>query len=168
MENNNQLSFLDITITKSNNDDATVLDLSIFRKKTFTGLGMNFHSSTYYKFKINNIKTLLNRAYALCNTWVAFHKEVTFLLNYFHNNLFPKDIIFNIIYKFMNAKIGKSQPTTSKANKLTIYSKIPFINNPACKFIEKEPKAVISKYYPQIDLKPVFMNNLTIQCLTSH
>ena len=49
-----------------------------------------------------------------------------------------------------------------------MYFKIPFISNPACKFIEKELKNVISKYYPHADLKPDFKNNFTILELTSH
>ena len=47
---------------------------------------MNFHSYTFTNFKLNNIKTLLHRAYSLCSSWDEFHEEVTFLSQYFKEN----------------------------------------------------------------------------------
>ena len=67
-ESDNKISFLDLNVSKCQAENITKLSLSIFRKKTFTGLGMNFHSCTYFKFKINNIKTLIHRAFTLCPT----------------------------------------------------------------------------------------------------
>ena len=55
----NNLSFLDISITKNNNMFTT----SIYRKKTFTGLMMNCLSFSPIKYKINLINILLHRAF---------------------------------------------------------------------------------------------------------
>ena len=55
------LSFLDVKIKKVHHGSNTKFLLSIFRKMTFTGLSMNFHSYTFTNFKLNNIKTLLHR-----------------------------------------------------------------------------------------------------------
>ncbi|MEL6988315.1 MAG: hypothetical protein AAGK97_10845 [Bacteroidota bacterium] len=67
-EANDKLDFLDVTLSKNVDDSNLNLDLSIFRKKTFTGLGMSFHSHTSIDFKLNNIRTLLVRAYKLCGS----------------------------------------------------------------------------------------------------
>ena len=53
-ESDNQLPFLDITISRSNDQFLT----GVFRKKTFTGLGMNFFSHCSFSFKLNARKTL--------------------------------------------------------------------------------------------------------------
>ena len=84
LESDDKLNFLDTTITKTPiNATSFSLFLSIFRKATFTGLRMNFHSFTYYNFKLNNIRTLLHRAYTLCSNWIDFHSEILFLTNLF-------------------------------------------------------------------------------------
>ena len=76
--------------------------LSVFRKPTFTGLGMNFHSQTYINFKLNNIRTLFYRAFKISSNWQTFHEEITFLLNFFNINGYPRDLVFSICRKFMN------------------------------------------------------------------
>ena len=61
-ECNNKLSFLDIMVSRFEGKYVT----GIFRKKTFTGLGMNYFSYCPTFFKLNSCKTLLFRAYSLC------------------------------------------------------------------------------------------------------
>ena len=71
-EVNKSLSFLDMTIVKENNAFHT----SIFRKATFTGLGLNYFSNIFYQYKISTINTLINRAFALTSSYGNFHHEV--------------------------------------------------------------------------------------------
>ena len=52
-EANNQISFLDVLVSRDNNHFTT----SIFRKSTFTGLGLQFSSFCPLQFKINSIST---------------------------------------------------------------------------------------------------------------
>ena len=63
-EHNNKPPFLDILITK----DGGSLNTDVYRKSTYTGLGLNFHSFVPMLFKTNSIKTLLHRAYNICST----------------------------------------------------------------------------------------------------
>ena len=56
-ENENKISFLDISITRTENKFAT----SIFRKKTFSGVYLNFHShlpTDYKKGIIDTVHTI--------------------------------------------------------------------------------------------------------------
>ena len=69
-EVNDKLNFLDCSLSKVKNADTGIkIIISVFRKLTFTGLGMNFHSSTYFNFKLNNVRTLIHRAFALSTNW---------------------------------------------------------------------------------------------------
>ena len=78
IECNRQLSFLDVLITRS---DKFITE--VFRKATFTGLGLNYFSYCPKTFKLNSCLTLLHRAYTICSNWAKFHEEVVFLRNYF-------------------------------------------------------------------------------------
>ena len=74
LENENKLAFLDLLIEKGNNK----FESSVFRKKTFSGLGISFFSYCSHKFKINAIKTLLHRAFHLCSTYQYLDNEFQF------------------------------------------------------------------------------------------
>ena len=162
----NKLSFLDTDIKKNFNESIS-FDFSIFRKKTFTGLGMNYHSHTSYTYKINNIRTLLNRAYMLCSSWISLHNEFDFLINFFKTNGYPQNSIFRLINQFMNIKFNRgSEAIISQAKKLVIYHKIPYINDVSSNFVKKELKKLMDKFYPHIDFRPVFFNSLATKPLS--
>ena len=57
-EVDNKLSFLDVEVSRNTDGFYT----SIFRKKTFTGLGTNFYSFCSFNFKLNALYTLFHRA----------------------------------------------------------------------------------------------------------
>ena len=58
-ESNNQISFLDVLVRK---DDFN-FNTTVFRKPTFSGLGVSYFSYCCRKFKLNSIKSLVSRAY---------------------------------------------------------------------------------------------------------
>ena len=78
-ETDNQLPFLDIQITRCSDGFVT----GIFRKETFTGLGLNYFSHCSFNFKINSCKTLLFRAFKLTSSWIKFHEEIEILKKVF-------------------------------------------------------------------------------------
>ena len=73
---NSKRSFLDLNIDNTSGSFSS----SVFRKATFTGLGMYFLSYCPLIYKINAIKTLLHRAY---------NSSIEHLRNFFYNNSFP-------------------------------------------------------------------------------
>ncbi|XP_037774311.1 uncharacterized protein LOC119570765, partial [Penaeus monodon] len=97
IEQNSKLPFLDILITKENGR----LTTSVYRKPTFTGLGINYSSFSPKLFKLNSITTLINRAYSICSDYVKFDKEMKFLLNYFTENSYPSKLFYRILRKFL-------------------------------------------------------------------
>ena len=166
-ERNNTLSFLDIQLNISENNNNRV-NLGIFRKATFTGLGMNFHSHTYINFKLNNIRTLFHRAYNLCSTWQSFNEEVQFLIKFFKDNAYPEDIVFRVINKFLCMKTETPHPQKLEAMKCVFYHKLPFINNNMTFHIKKELNQIVSRYFPQMDFRLVFFNNFTLRGILNH
>ena len=130
---------------------------------------MNFHSHTSFNYKLNNIRTLVHRAYTLCSSWVSIDLELRFLINYFKDNAYPENIIFKIINKFLITQYEtKTKTNPIQVEKMVIYQKIPYINDICSSFIKKELQKTIERFYPQIDLKTVFFNAFTVQSLLSH
>ena len=61
IEQEEKLPFLDCMLDKS---DSSLIS-SVYRKPTFTGLGLCYFSFIPYQFKINSIRTLIRKAYQI-------------------------------------------------------------------------------------------------------
>ena len=167
-ENENKLNFLDTTVTKTtNNNNFTTFALSIFRKATFTNLGMNFHSHTYFNFKLNNIRTLLYRAFEISSNWFNFDIEIKFLSEYFRVNGYPDHLFQKLFKSFLNRKLTPKVKKQS-AEKMSIYHSIPFINNYSCNIINKHLSKFLENSYPHIKFNFIFTNSLRINNLVKH
>ena len=129
-------------------------------KKTFTGLGMNYFSNIYHKYKIAVIQTLLNRAYELTSTYQYFDKEIKFLKNYFTNNFYPPKLFNSTLKKFLARKYHTPNPKHT-AHKMDHYTELPFIGSQTKKLIA-ELRTLLGSFYPQINVNFYFKNNFTI------
>ena len=128
---------------------------------------MNFHSYTFFNFKLNNIRTLIFRGFKLSSGWKEFHNEVQFLLKYFKDNGYPESIVNKLIRKFLNSIfIPKIKEIT--VPKKIMYVKIPFINNYCSDFIKNEINKIMKFRYPYIDFRFLFVNGCTLQGLLNH
>ena len=98
IETNNKLSFLDCHF-----------ETSVYRKYTFSGLGMSYFSFCPYLLKINSVTTLFYRAYSNCSTYLDLPNKFQFIISYFCKNEFPKNSIENciniLLEKFNSAKL---------------------------------------------------------------
>ena len=88
----------------------------VFRKKTFTGLLTCFSSFTSFSYKIGLVKTLVDRALKICNTWQAFNDDVASLTFILKKNLYP----FKLIERIINCSVSEQEPNT-------FYFKLPYI-----------------------------------------
>ena len=70
-EREGKLPFLDVYISREDDHFIT----TVYRKSTFSGLGLNFYSFTDRQFKINSCRTLIFRAFKICSNWHLFHKK---------------------------------------------------------------------------------------------
>ena len=74
-EVHHKLPFLDVLI--DNNDPISLQTRVHGRKKTCTGLLTSYFSFTSYSYKVNLIRTLVDRAYKISNTWLGLHEGIT-------------------------------------------------------------------------------------------
>jgi hypothetical protein len=157
LEKDLKINFLDVTVEKSNNSFA----ISIYRKPSFSGLGMNYFSYVPYIFKINAIKTLVYRAYHLCSKFSYIDCEFRFLVEFFSNNCFPKKLIHNQICKFLQNIYQPPTPvaTVAKDNRYILF---PYLGQTTSIELKKDINYVLTKYFPCIKFNFIFNNQFKI------
>ena len=74
-ESNDKISFLDISVTRSNNKLVT----SLYRKKTSSGVCMNYNSFLPTDYKKGGIDTLLFRSFNICADYRILPNEIKYL-----------------------------------------------------------------------------------------
>ena len=160
LENNSSLPFLDLLITRDQNQ---TIQTTIYRKKTFSGLGMSFFSYTPLKFKINNIKTLLYRAYHLSSSYMSIHLEFEFLRTFFANNGYPAKM-FEVECKKFLSNIYNPPTKLITANRKPLYLSLPYYG-PESETLYNELITKLSLYYPQVKFYLSLINKSTIRTL---
>ena len=161
-ENEGKLPFLDVLLTRSGNSIST----SIYRKPTFTGLGMNFLSFIPENFKINAIKTLIYRSYHLCSNWSFIHCEFEFLTRYFQNNKYPLHLIQRNIKSFLNKTLSP-KPKTTTEKPTYHYISLPYYGLSSYD-TRKKLNRVLKHCYPKTVFRFIFTNSNTIHSLFKH
>ena len=159
IEQNGQLPFLDCMVERHDNQFVT----SVYRKQTYTGLGLNYFSHCPFIYKLNSIRTLINRAYCVTSNFTALNREFSFLVEFFFQNGYPKKVVYKCINNFIS-KILHPPPIFATVNKKKMFAPMPY----AGKHSEKMGDEVISlvnTYFGQIDLTIVFTNKNTIGSL---
>ena len=76
-EAHHKLPFLDVLVDNNNNPNSFLT--RVYRKK-ITGLLTNYFSLTSYSYKVGLIRTLVDRAYKINNTWLGLHEDITKLM----------------------------------------------------------------------------------------
>ena len=82
----------------------------VYRKKIFTGLPTNYFSFTSYSHKVGLIKTHVNRAYKINNTWLGFYEDINKLTDILKKNLFPAHLIEKIINRYITGTQSNHHP----------------------------------------------------------
>ena len=157
-----KLPFLDILLTKKDNGIST----SVYRKETYTGLGLSWLSFVPEQFKINAIKTLLYRCYNICSDWQSIHLELEFLTTFFQNNSYPKFHILNNIKSFLN-KTFSSSPSVKIDKSLIHYIVLPYYGLLSFS-LRKSLHKLLKNCFPNIVFRFIFINPKTISTLFKH
>ena len=162
-ESDGTLPFLDVFLTRNGNHITT----SIYRKPSFTGLGLNFLSFVPETFKINAIKTLLYRCYHLSSDWLAVHTEIDFLIKFFKNNKFPSHIIHRNVRNFLNKTLHPTTPPEPKEKPTIHYVCLPYYGCLSFS-IRKRLNNVLKNCYPNTVFRFIFTNGNTINSMFRH
>lgn len=164
-EENGQLPFLDTLVTKSGNKLLT----DVYRKPTYTGLGLNYMSYVPQIFKVNSIKTLIHRAYNVCSNWLSFDEEINRLKVFFANNGYPLHLFEKYLKTFINEKMKGS---TNRDIDVKEKDKIRYISLPFYGHLSYHIRSSLSKSlkdcFPDFSFRFVFTNNYTIGSFFNH
>ena len=150
-EQDNSLAFLDVLVTKKDKK----LQSSIFRKKTFTGVYLNWNSLTARKYKIGLITCLLDRAWNICSSSELYNNEVNMIRGFLLQNDFPLDVINKTVETF-NSKKSDPKPSRFDVPRPSVSITLPFISDQTTNAYEKKLRELISKFYPQADLQVAY------------
>ena len=156
LENNGQLSFLDVCVSRSNNKFLS----SIYRKQTFSGQGISYFSFCSFSFKVNAIKTLLHRAYNISSNYVNFHSEVEFLKKFFTDNGFPVGLFLTHVKKFLAKKYDPIEPTSSSADNFIYFSLNYF--GPQSEKLKTDLQALFQKYFTNVNFRIILTNSFKV------
>ena len=112
-EADNKLTFLDVSIVRSNNKFSTC----VYRKPTFTGLGLKYSSFVPCSFKHNLIGCLVDRCYKICSSYSYFHLELQKLRKYFSGNNFPQFLFDKSVSNYLDKIYDKNHISLVKSLK---------------------------------------------------
>ena len=121
-EQNDFFSFLDVKITRSNNQLIT----SVFRKATFSGVFTNFKSFMPVTYKFGLVHTLLHRSFSICSSYEKFHEEIVLLKEVFKKNEYPQFFIDKCIKKYLN-KLFVPKRIIHTVDKKQVLLVLPFL-----------------------------------------
>ncbi len=155
-ESNSKLPFLDVLIHRTNNR----FTCSVYRKPTFSGQGLNFFSFCPRIFKINNIATLLYRAYNICSNYALLNIEFDFLRQYFYSNGYPNFIFDNVLKKFLNRKFFNDD-LTHTVSKRKMYFTLPYFGTQS-EHLKKDFMKLLQQYFYDTDFTIILTNPFKI------
>ena len=127
----------------------------VYRKKTFTGLLTNYFSFTSYSYKVGLIRTLVDRAYKINNTWLGLHEDITKLMEILKKNLFPAHLIERVVNRYITGTQSNHCPRDSLPTSPTFYFKLPYIGHFSV-VTQKKIRLFIKRYCNDLDIKLVF------------
>ena len=152
-----QLSFLDIKITKNGKNFET----DLYRKPTFSGLLTKFDSSQKKQYKLNLISCLVDRAWKICSSYTAFSKELTNLKALFYMNNYPVSVVEKQISKKIQS-LRRNKLLNLTAPKKILYVSFPYISLNSNLKIETEIRELVQRFFPHLKLRISFKNSLNV------
>jgi hypothetical protein len=159
-EKKKKIPFLDVSVTRSGDSFHT----TVYHKPTFTGVYLNWFSLTAKEYKIGLIRCLVDRAWRICSSYVAFHQELTNIKTVLRKNDYPEFVIDETIKKYLDRKYrkeddknGKGQTSKSVVQeaKRNLYLVLPYMNNKMEEFSHRI-RNIVGKFYPEVQLRVMF------------
>lgn len=159
LENNGSIPFLDIMVRRAENS----IETSVYRKPTFTGLGLSFFSFIPFSIKKSVVLSAIHRAYRISSTYKLFNIELGFIKKFFKDNGFPRSLVESVIYKFVN-NLFVRKPAYPQVKKLEKFVVLPFFGEQSIQ-LRKEIDSLLRKFYPYLNPKIVLQNKFTVGSL---
>ena len=147
----NKLPFLDILI--SNNEN---LQTSVFHKKTYTGLLLNYFSFVPNSYKYGLIKTLIDRMYRINSTWTSFDIDLKNFKQVLLKNQYPL-----IMKKYLQNAVNKTNAGSMPVEMPNIETscfKLPFIGMYS-KVLQNKIEKIFKRFCKSAKVKLDFTSN---------
>ena len=138
-EKNDELAFLDVLVRRHKNHFLT----SVYRKKTFTGNYINFHSFCSIKRKTNLIRTLCHQAYNICSKELfvdVIYQKQKLILN---KKVYPQELVNKTINLHLKSL---DKVKTAGPDKCLITFLLPYVNRNS-RILEKNINQISKSYY---------------------
>ena len=156
LEDNNRLPFLDTCVIRRVNKYCT----TIYRKKTFTGVYLNWTSLTSRKYKIGLIRCLADRIWKICTEEKERETELVNLRTILSRNDYPTDVVEQCITRYIAGKMKPAEQTPpEKLHKRFI--KLPYVGR-SCDDFAFQLKKLVNKNLPDVELTIAFQAPMTI------
>jgi hypothetical protein len=159
-ENKNQLPFLDTCVVRLANRYKT----KVYRKKTFTGVYLNWNSLTANRYKIGLIRCLAERAWRICSDEKDRYEELEKLKVILHRNDYPPDIVENTISKMIakkrNPPVEQELEMNEKPEK--VFFKLPYVGR-KCEDFAYRMKRTIENTFDKVEFNVAFQAPMTME-----
>ena len=146
-ENDNSFSFLDIKITRHNQQFKT----SVYRKPTFSGVFTHYESYVDQTYKKSLIDTLLFRCFSICSDYTSFHLEVENLREILKKNSYPSGIIEQSIRSFLN-KLHVPKKVIPTVPKKELFIVLPYLGTLSSN-LKQKLRTCFKNSLPQCNIK---------------
>nr|VZH93500.1 unnamed protein product [Spirometra erinaceieuropaei] len=148
-EANNEIAFLDVLLHRQ--EDGSI-QRRVFRKKTWTGQYINFHSFVPLNIKRNLVQGLAARVRRICSPETV-EAELQKLRDTLHENGYPE--------RFILRNIGEctAKPTMATAEKKDLFIRLPFQGDAASELVKRRLKTAITSAFPAANLRVCFTNS---------
>jgi len=159
LENGDSMPFLDVRVIRRVNKYET----TVYHKKTFTGVYLNWTSLTSRKYKVGLIKCLLDRIWKICSTENDRAAEIEQLRRILKQNEFPQTVVESEISRYMARKTSEnvSEPSAEQVKPEKRFIVLPFVHRNAEDFGIRLKK-LVKVNYPQVDFNVAFKAPKTI------
>ena len=144
---NKTMPFLDVLVELKDGKFVT----SVYRKKTHTGVFLNFHATAPFAWKRGLILGLLHRAKMICSSSILFSNEVRDIRHMLGCNGYPAVMFDKVLKMFNEWKSGGNETSSvdideSVTPTVNVFLKIPFYGNCSIRFAKKIKELVGIKF----------------------
>ena len=116
----------------------------------------NYFSFIPYPYKLGLIRTLVDRAYKINNTWLGFYEDIKKLTEILKKNLFPAHLVERVVNRYLTLTRDECDPPVSVSDTTTnFYFKLPYIG-PFSVITQKRVRQFAKCYCNNIDVKLAF------------
>ncbi len=149
-EEEDKLPFLDTLVKRKGSQYWT----TVYRKKTFTGVYLNWTSLTARRYKIGLINCLAERIWRTCSQDVDKELELEKLKLILKRNEYPETVIDRTLNRFRERKA--KQVTLNKEEKPEKrFLKLPYVSR-KCEDFAYRLKGLVEKSYGQVEFNVAF------------